>query len=315
MNLIRKYTMKYLWHKYSTAYRARRVDLNYSPREAWIEPTNHCNLRCVMCPQSTGHILKKGFMDLTLYKKILAELKRLKVQRINLFMGGESLVNKNIIEMMRMAGDAGIPVRLHTNATLLTKDIASKLLDCRSLEEISFSFDGEDKDYYERVRVNAKYERTLENIKGFLELKKARGAKRPRTLIQVIKERRPDGKPPEVTDSFRGLFKGLPVDKFHPICFHNFAGTLQDNSDVKYAIEQREYKPCRHPWKSLCVAWNGEVVGCCIDLESKLVLGDLNKQTVMEVWQSEPMKNFRKIMAEERHMELELCKECDMVWR
>lgn len=315
MSIIRKYMMKYRWHRYKVAYRARKLVLGHTPREAWIEPTNHCNLRCVMCPQSRGIEAKKGFMDLGLYKKILDQLKKLKVQRINLFMGGESLLHKRFIDMLRLAGEAGVPVRLHTNATLLDGDAASRILECHALEEISFSFDGEDPGYYERVRVNADFGKTLGNIKRFLEIKKERRQKMPRVLIQVIKERTADGRPPTVSEEFKALFEGLPVDKFHPIRFHNFAGTLEAKGDVKYEINKKDYKPCRHPWKSLCVVWDGEVVPCCVDVHKKLVLGDLNRQSVEEVWNGEPMVGLRRALVEGRYEEFEPCRDCDMFWR
>lgn len=314
MNLVRKYTLKFLWHRYKTAYRARRIKLPYPPRELWIEPTNHCNLRCVMCPHGKGLKAPKGYMEIGLYGKIIDDLKKLRVQRINLFLGGESLLHERLVEMVEMARDVRIPVRLHTNATILTEYLSKRLLKTRGLEEVSFSFDGEEKGYYERLRVNAKFDRTLANIRRFLEIKKACGQKAPRVLVQVIKERNPEGGRLKVSEEFKALFVGLPVEKFQPICFHNFGGTLEVAGDVRYKLAKRDYRPCQQPWRSMSVAWNGDVVGCCVDMEKKLVLGDLRKQGVMEVWNGELMKGFRRALAEGRHMEIELCKDCDQVW-
>jgi len=315
LGLIRKYYMKYQWHKYNVAYRERRLVLDYSPREVWVEPTNFCNLRCVMCPQGKGLKTPRGHMDMALYTRIIDDLARLKVQRVNLFMGGESLLHKDAVGMISMARERKIPVRLHTNATLLTEELSDKILESGGLEEVSFSFDGEDKDRYERIRVNAKFDKTLKNILYFLEAKKRRGLKAPRTLIQVIKERTTDNAPPVVSEEFKAIFAGLGVDKFHPICFHNFGGTLDAKGDVKYEMARGAYKPCRHPWKGMSIAWDGEVVGCCVDMEKKLVLGDLKRQSVMEVWNGEPLQAFRKALAEERYREIELCKDCDHFFR
>lgn len=313
--ILRKYLMKYLGHRNKVAYRDRRLVVDCGPREVWIEPTNHCNLRCVMCPHSKGLKAAKGYMDMGLYEKILDDLKGLRVQRINLFLGGESLLHKQLVEMVRKAGSRGIPVRLHTNATVLTEDIGRRLLETGALEEISFSFDGEDRDYYERVRVNAKFEKTLANIVRFLELKKSMDLKTPKVLIQVINERNADGSPPTMSEEFKAKFAGLPVDKFNPICFHNFGGTLETSGDIKYELARKEYKPCSLIWQSMAVSWDGEVVGCCVDMEKKLVLGNLNTQTVMEVWNGSPMVEFRKAQAEKRYMDIELCKDCDSFWR
>ena len=314
MRIITKFMRKFLWHKYKVAYRKRLVGLPYPPREFWIEPTNHCNLRCVMCPHGKGLHVQKGYMDMELYSKIIDELKGLNVQRINLFLGGESLLHKNLVEMIAMARDSKIPVRLHTNAAILPEDMAIRLLESGGIEEISFSFDGEEKDYYERVRVNAKFEKTLANIRRFLEVKKSRGLRIPRVLVQVIKERKADGSTPAISDKFKALFAGLPVDKFHPICFHNFGGTLEVTGDVRYEVFKKEYKPCHQPWRSMSISWNGEVVGCCLDMEKKLILGDLRTQGVREVWNAKPMKELRRALAEGRYADIELCRECDQLW-
>jgi len=312
--MLRKYMMKYRWHRYKVAYRARLIELPYSPRELWIEPTNHCNLRCVMCPHGKGLKAPKGYMDMGLYKKIVGELKGLNVQRINLFLGGEPLLHKGVVEMVKIARSAKIPVRLHTNATLLTEELSSRLLDTRGLGEVSFSFDGEDRDHYEKVRVNAKFDVALSNIKRFLDMKKRRGMKLPRTLVQVIKDRVEGVGTPPISEAFKALFAGLGVDLFHPICFHNFGGTLSAGGEVGYELVKREYKPCRQPWRAMSIGWDGSVVGCCLDMEKKLVLGDLNSQTVMEVWNGSPMKGLRKALAEGRYAEVELCRECDQLW-
>lgn len=313
--LIRKFVMKYLWHRYKVAYKNKSAVVGCGPREAWIEPTNHCNLRCVMCPQSKGLKVAKGYMDIALYTKVLNELARARVQRINLFMGGESLLHKDLLKMVSMAKDRDIPLRIHTNATILTGNLAKGLLESGALEEISFSFDGEDPEQYEKIRVNAKFDKTLANIVRFLELKKELRMATPRVLIQVIKEANPDGSAPDVSEKIKALFAGLPVDRFAPICFHNFGGTLDTDGAIRYELQKRVYSPCRHLWRSINVAWDGEVVGCCIDMDKKMVLGDLKIQSAMEVWNGEPMRRFRSALAEGRYKEVELCAECDQLWK
>jgi radical SAM protein with 4Fe4S-binding SPASM domain len=313
-SLPRKWLFKYLWHRCNRAYRDGAGVVPCGPRELWIEPTNYCNLKCVMCPHGKGIRVKQGYMELELYSKIIGELSSLRVQRINLFLGGESLLHKSLPDMLHMAGKAKMGVRLHTNATLLSEALSETILDSGSLEEISFSFDGETREYYERIRVHAIYERTLQNIVAFLKVKARLGLKNPRVLIQLIREHGQSAFP-EALDAFKALFKGLPVDKFQVIPFHNFAGTLDAAGGGPCPEKKKHvYRPCRHPWRSMSVAWDGEVVGCCVDMDKKLVLGDLKTQSVAEVWNGEPMRSFRKALAEGRYAQIDLCRDCDQLW-
>ncbi|MDD5435157.1 MAG: radical SAM protein, partial [Nitrospira sp.] len=152
------------WH-----YKRGSYILPYKPLRLWIEPTSFCNLKCPMCTSKDIPADRVGYMDWGLYKKIIDEAKDF-VYDINLFMGGESLFHKRLPDMIKYAKERGIGTRLSTNATVLTEDKRRALLDA-GLDFIIFSFDGYEKAVYERIRVNANFEKTLGNIKAFLEEK------------------------------------------------------------------------------------------------------------------------------------------------
>ena len=62
------------------------------------------------------------------------------------------------------------------------------------------------------------------------------------------------------------------ADKIHITELHNWAGTLNHESDVNY--------PCYRPWLTFTVLWDGRVSLCCADFDGKTILGDLNTQTI-----------------------------------
>ena len=63
-----------------------------------VDPTNACNLLCNMCPNSSDTIVKKSFMDMDLYRKIIDEIKQRekRLYRYFLVKDGEPLLHKNI---------------------------------------------------------------------------------------------------------------------------------------------------------------------------------------------------------------------------
>src|SRR6186713_1384654 len=101
------------------AFRTGKTRLGYYPLRLWIEPTNSCNLKCPLCPQSEDDWQTRGYLDYDLFCKIADEVAG-KVYDINLTHRGESLFNKRIYDMIAYAKQRGIKVRLHTNATPLT---------------------------------------------------------------------------------------------------------------------------------------------------------------------------------------------------
>jgi radical SAM protein with 4Fe4S-binding SPASM domain len=42
---------------------------------------------------------------------------------------------------------------------------------------------------------------------------------------------------------------------------------------------------CTYPWRSVVVLWDGRVVPCCHDADALYVLGDLQTETLEEIWQ------------------------------
>ena len=288
--------------------------LPYGPLRLWIEPTSYCNLKCPMCTSKDIAEDKIGYMDWDLYKKIIDEAKDF-VHDINLFIGGEPLFHKRLPEMISYAKANGIGTRLSTNATVLTKDKRNALLDA-GLDFIIFSFDGYEKEVYEGIRVNANFGKTLGNIKAFLEEKKKRGTKKPYVVFQVIEftDLTGEGKEKERERVLKG-FKGLPVDKFSMIPPHTFGGKVEREEGKGFRRLGSKYVPCTFLWYSMSVRWDGMVVPCCVDLAGNMAVGDVRKESLLDIWNSPVLMDIRFKIAAGRYKEIPLCSGCDILWK
>jgi len=289
-------------------YRKKKSHLGYLPVRLWVEPTDHCNLRCVMCPNKDLPKEKKGFMDVSLFKKIIDEAAGF-VCDVHLLHRGESLLHPRFFEMARYAHDSGVRAKLHTNATLLDEKKAHQIIDC-GLDQISFSFDGYDKETYERIRVNADFEKTVQNIIRFLKIKKERRSKKPYAILELINF--PDGKIRSDSGKrrqFLDRFKGLPLDKLVIKEFHNWAG------ETGRAQRHKHFSPCTFLWNALVIFWDGSVLPCSQDFFGYYVLGNVRERSLAEIW-----NNKKTVYLREQHIkgaidEFETCRECDRVWR
>ena len=295
------------WH-----YKLGNARLPYGPVRLWVEPTSFCNLECPMCTSKDIPDDKTGYMDWGLYKKIIDEAKGF-VFDVNLFIGGESLFHKRLPDMIRYAKENGIGTRLSTNATVLTKDKTKALLDA-GLDFIIFSFDGYDKEAYEKVRVNANFEKTLGNIRGFLEEKKRRGSSKPYVVFQVIEGLYKGGFDDKRKAFLKGL-EGLPIDKISLIEPHTFGGKISREEDKKFRTLGRKYVPCTFLWYSMSVKWDGTVVPCCVDLAGDMPLGDVRKESLLEIWNGQRLIELREKIASGRYTDVPLCKGCDILWK
>ena len=249
-------------------------------------------------------------MGFSLFRQVVDEAKEF-IYDADLFGGGEPLLNPEISRMVEYAKSAGLHVRLHTNATKLSRGLALELIES-GLDFLSFSFDGYDKEHYERTRVNARYEETLENIRVFLEVKKSKNVSHPYTVMQAI---RPHGHPERDDEAaklaFRQQFSSLPLNEFRVIDEHNYGGKIRPVSGEG----GNRYSPCTFPWYATYVLWDGSIVPCCVDWWGEYQLGRVPDTSIREAWNSQMMQSLRDKLAHRQYREVEICRHCDRLWR
>ena len=152
--LIRR--LRYFYH-----YNIGSLKLPYAPLTVSIEPTNDCTINCIMCPRSIeGTKVDRGYMELDLYKKIIKQIAST-TEHLILDIGGEPTLHPHLVEMIKIAKAHDIYVTFDTNATILNSDLSKRILDS-GLDRITFSFDAQSKEMYEKMRKGAVVFRSLE---------------------------------------------------------------------------------------------------------------------------------------------------------
>ena len=289
-------------------YRRRSLKIPVPPTRIWLEPTNACNLRCIMCPNGQDYnALKRGMMEWELFIHLLEQIKEFAYD-VNLFHRGESLLHPRFIDMVKLTAEAGLRPRLHTNATILDRNYSRQLIRA-GLDFISFSFDGYDKQMYEKIRVGAKFDEVLSNIIGFLEEKKALGSEKPYAVLEVMEVIKKDEEElRREREEFKAKFKGLPLDKFIVRKIHNWAGL--------YGGPPRgNYVPCTFPYYSMTIFYDGKVPACPQDFFGEIIIGDATRQPLLEIWNGEEMRKLRLSFKRKENPKHPRCQKCDMIYR
>jgi len=303
LNRIFKIYSTYSWRK------IKKVPL---PIRLWIELTNICNLNCAMCLNKSIPGNERGFMDFNLFKKIINEGEGF-IYDIYLHHRGESLLHPDIFKMIKYAKTKNILTRLHTNATLLTEERSYSLL-ASGLDFLSFSFDGYKKETYEKIRVGANFEKTLNNIKNFLLIKKKLKKKSPYTVFTVIEF--PDSKlKSNNKKEFVNQFNSLPLDKFITRRPHNWGGNYDVKGEKGNLLKENNYLPCTFLWYSLTIFYDGRVLPCPQDFFGKNLLGNVKYNSLSEIWNSSTLMSLRKKIVMKQYQDIEPCNECDRLWR
>ncbi len=296
-------------------YTLRKNHCNYLPVRLWVELSSRCNLKCRLCINKEIPSSLKGDMDLGLFKKIVDEAKD-HIYDINLFHRGEPLLHPDLTDIISYASKRKIKTRIHTNSTLLNPGLSKKII-LSGLDLISFSFDGYTKDTYEKNRVNADYESSLDNIITFLKIKKQLNSKKPFTILQIMEF--DEGLSPEdfegQKENFINNFKDLPLDKLVIRTPHNWGGLLEIDGVKKVDPNKSKLMPCTFPWYSLTIFYDGKVYLCPQDFEGRILLGDINKNSINEIFNGEAIKKIRRDFKTGMIRKTSPCRECDRIWR
>jgi len=275
----------------------------FIPRIYQLEATNFCNLKCNMCPYKSM-TRKKQHMKFNLFKKIVDNDLYYK-QAIELHLFGESTLHPDLSKMVKYAKNKGHIVGIATNATALTKEKSKELLDA-GLDNIVLALDGATKRTYEELRCGAQFELVKENIKNFLRLKDS-GKYSTYTVLQIIKM----PKTKEEITAFKTewnpfLKKGLDELRIKKL-FDSLGGNV--NPEIQ-APTYKHRLPCTELWYGSAVLSNGDVVPCGRDYDGKIIFGNLNKQSLIEIFNSKKYQEFRLGHLCGEFSKNPLCKSC-----
>jgi hypothetical protein len=275
------------------------------PKTIRIETTNGCNAKCIICPHS--EMDRKIYnMNDELFHRIVSECADNKVDTLHLHNFGEPLLDKKIADRISLCKKLGIRrVKIFTNGALLNEEKGRALIEA-GLDEIKISFDGANKEEFERIRAPLKYEDVVSNVIKLVEMRDElyKGKDKKRLKIEVTCS--------STTDKDQTMSAlAEHVDGFSFGKIHNWA--TWDSSAVSDAQPRSgSRKPCARVWRTFTILSNGQVALCCLDYDGKFVLGNLSdpSQTISKIWRNANYAHVRACHSQGRQEEIPLCANC-----
>jgi len=265
------------------------------PEIVQIEATNICNAKCTFCPRD-DMTRRQGIMDWALYQKIVDECAALGIGHVRMHNYGEAFVDRKLPEKIAYAKSKGIrEVGVITNGSLLGPD-AARAIVLAGLDAINISLDAAGKETFESTRVGLKYDRVVANVEGLIRVRRELGRTRPKLILSFVRQ---DNSAEE--QAFIDHWSAV-ADKIHVTNLHNWAGALTRRGEVNF--------PCYRQWLTFTVLWDGRVSLCCADLDGRVVLGDLNTQTIAEIWNGEAYRRVRREQLQSGGPAI--CRNCDL---
>ena len=297
----------------------RPIEVEAPPAIFSFELTNRCPFKCIMCPRTNNMTRAEGLMSFDTFKKAIDEFVEVNPgyalsREVWLHGFGESLVHPEFARFMRYALDQGFVDCLSINPLMLTTRVRRQLLDAEPAH-LYVALDGHDDESFEKIRgVPEAYEKSRRRLLKFLDEKAQRGVKTRITLAMIDF---PNNKQSieEVTAFWS---KQVGIDEFVCKPFVSWDGKAEDvNLLMPGAVKQHEPTEkvvCDFPWEKMTVSWDGELVPCCFDYNKKYTLGNINEQSLVEIWNGERMHALRREMKSNK-VTNQLCQGCEYLYQ
>jgi len=201
-------------------------------------------------------------------------------------------------------------VNIATNASILLPRPAKELIEA-GLDEIYITIDSMKKEVFEAIRVGLNFDKVYKNSVDFIKL---RNELNPNLMIrmQMVSQALNQGE----EEGFIQHWTNLLSERDHVVVHkaHNWGG----KADVMEFGDESTINeiPCTTIWANLCIHVDGSVGLCSVDTVEKSVysLGNINHQTIEEVWKGSPLREARELHLAGRRSEKAICDGCT-AWR
>ena len=264
------------------------------PRFIQLETIIGCDARCPFCPQRDIDRTPRRMPDRT-WKKIIDETRGLGIT-YRPFLQNEALLDRRLPEIISyIKEDPTAHAEINTNGNALTEELGADLIEA-GIDLVRFSIDAFSAETYAKDRVGLDYDRVVSNIERFAAM--AREAER--TVVTEVRMIDMESNRHEQRDYIE--YWSRIVDRALVVPMYNWPWT----EGVKMVR-----KPCIKMREEMFFYTDGRAVLCCWDIAGRAVIGDVNEESVLDIWNGERRLRYARYLAKGERDKIELCSRCD----
>lgn len=241
-----------------------------------ISESGTCNRKCSFCPRSAPDFKDlKEFISDKLIIKLSKELSLYEYSGIFLFSGFvEPLLDKNIYNLLSIVRNylSKAKIEMVTNGDVINEERTKKLFKSGLSTLLVSIYDGK--------KEADNMEKLLKKV-GLNE------------------------------DQFKVRHRYLPESESFGITLSNRAGMMDNAEYVIPSLKEPMKKPCYYPHYTFFMDYTGEVLICSHDWGKKLVVGNLNNESFIDIWCNQKF-NFARQNLFNSNRNFAPCNKCDV---
>lgn len=251
-----------------------------------IESSTACNAKCTFCPRYEM-TRKMGTMSDELFYKIIDQARKMGMRTFLPFLNGEPFAFPRIYEWLHYIAKNKSWIAIFTNAELM--DVDKLMRYSRNIYFVNCSINAATKETYDKIMRGPDFDKVVANTRELIK----RANFRVRVTMVINEENAHEVK----------LFKEQWGEYAKISGYANWGGVRHSKMEKKKAK-----KYCDRTSHTMAILWDGRVCMCCMDYDGKAIFGDLNKDTLQEVY--DRMAEIRELH-KKGNFKMIPCKDCN----
>lgn len=266
-------------------------------KKIYIEITNICNLSCSFCSIDNR---KKESITLNNMEEILKKINAY-TDYIYLHVKGEPLLHTDLKEIFDLCQKYNKQVNITTNGTLLKERKDILLHDVVRQVNISLHSENKKENYLEEILDTIDYLKEKIIVLRFWTINDGRMNKESTKIVEKIKIHY--SLSPKVVEKIKNdkhikIRENLYIDKAEKFIWPDINNDYYNENGTCYALRDQ-----------LAILSDGSVVPCCLDSNNIINLGNIYKQNLNDIINSNRYKKMKQAFANHKSIE-ELCRHC-----
>jgi radical SAM protein with 4Fe4S-binding SPASM domain len=278
------------------------------PLTIYLEPTNICNYKCQYCPVSLSEYRPPiATMTLDQFNKIAQQIyEGGHLRSLRFWNFGEPLLNHNLPEMLRIAKYMNLADRMDlTSNGVYLSDQNMRGMIAAELDQFRISISSVNQTKNESItQSKIKVDMLRKNMQLFKEL---RGDK-TKPFFCIKKIDLGDLEDNQLFLDYYSAFADLHDCEVVLEGVHTEDGSMIQNG---WRQARNEKLICPHPFYTLVICSNGDVVACCEDWRRATKFGNCFETSLKQIWNSAVHKRFLAMHCHGKQKNNLACENCD----
>ncbi|UQZ89745.1 hypothetical protein C4J81_11215 [Deltaproteobacteria bacterium Smac51] len=253
-----------------------------------------CNLSCPMCLMSLPPERRRvyGSAAEALSPEKVRELidEGARNGQCAMGFGGlwEPLLSPAIPDLVAYGRSKGLVDALfNTNGFFLTEDTGRALIDS-GLTKLMISLDAASEEVYAQMRVGSDFNTVASNIEKFMNLRARMNSRLPLVRLSFCRTALNEHELEPFLERWHGLVDFFSIQAY---------GRYESADPPGFPADWLAPPPagrCAQPHKRLLIRHNGDIMPCCDASGTQLVMGNVHKDSLFEIWNGPKLAELRQ---------------------